>query len=718
MQFLSYVNNLRTLVSQIDWLDLDDLASLFKVRLQTVANLTANRTVSFPDASGTVYLQGQTLASAGNAVQAYTNRPTVSVTASRNVLATDNGCRLDCTNSGSVVLTVQPNSTVPMPVGSIVDIKRRGGGTVGITPGAGVTFQGDPSGTALSGNQNVQYQVVLVKTGADQWSLEFFLPNNGTLPGNWSVGNMTISGNATVTGTLAGTSNAGVSARVYPTVVSVTGSKTLGLSDNGTVQDCTNTADAGITVPTNAVAALPVGSVIKINRRTSRLVTLTKSAGVTFRVNGLGTPSSVTSYDVARDVSIRKTATDTWDLEFARPRPVKYLLIMAGEGNSGGGASTAGLPSNDLLAYPEIQIWNNTSSVFQALQVGVNNLIGHTGLTNNASIGLERGLMRDMGRLGLSNVYLLKSGQGGSTIAQWLTADASGYFTTFQTRFLAARAAIEAQGFEVQPVLIWWQGTSDAAAGTLAATWRTTTNTVLGQFRALIGANAPVFMYRLMTVAPNAATRTALNAEITTLAAADANLYPVTVSSSAELLGDGTTYSAQGFVSAWNAFADEFLARLGAYQSTSAGIVRNDTANRPIVMAHNTGGSSVANGAAATVPLVSAFDLDGCFSNNAFTVPSWGAGTYFVSWHVGFDQLCSQAYSRVLVNGAFRLAAPTLLVTGTDFVLSSGGSGLLTLSAGDQVTLDMFQSNASSAVRATDSTVENRARLHIYRVTI
>lgn len=106
-----------------------------------------------------------------------------------------------------------------------------------------------------------------------------------------------------------GSLNAGVSLRGYEPIVTVTATKTLALTDSGTVQNCTNAANATLTIPLNSAVAFPIGARIIIRKNTTFSVTLAWTGGVNV-LSELGTTLTLT--DIANFVILRKTGTDTW----------------------------------------------------------------------------------------------------------------------------------------------------------------------------------------------------------------------------------------------------------------------------------------------------------------------------------------------------------------------------------------------------------------------
>lgn len=178
------------------------------------------------------------------------------------------------------------------------------------------------------------------------------------------------------------------------------------------------------------------------------------------------------------------------------------MLIFTGESNSGGYAVNADCTTEELAPRPTVQILNNTSLVFENLQIGVNNLIGHTGLPANATHGWENGVagrMEDGTFIG-SPLYLVKTGQGASRIDQW--AEGSAYWTTFQTRVDEAIDLITtATGVAPSPYMFFSLGINDAIAGTNIETWKTAVLAHIDKMRAKYGF-MPIIMTQFMDTYP------------------------------------------------------------------------------------------------------------------------------------------------------------------------------------------------------------------------
>lgn len=164
------------------------------------------------------------------------------------------------------------------------------------------------------------------------------------------------------------------------------------------------------------------------------------------------------------------------------------VILSSGESNSGGRGSNADLSSAEKLPRPAVQILNNYTFEFEDLHIGVNNTLDHQDIPDGSGLhGWEAGLA-DSVESGLwqsDQVYLIKAGQGSSTIANWNVAGV--YYGKLVARVEAAKVHFEAEG--LTPVwYVWWsQGINDSLVGTTAAVWKAKTIDLWGRFRSLLG---------------------------------------------------------------------------------------------------------------------------------------------------------------------------------------------------------------------------------------
>ena len=158
------------------------------------------------------------------------------------------------------------------------------------------------------------------------------------------------------------------------------------------------------------------------------------------------------------------------------------LIIFSGESNSGGFALNSQASLAELAPRPETLILNNTTLAgFEPLDVGTNNLVGHSGLSNGSTHGWEIGLANAVagGQLRPSPLYLVKTGQGGSTIANWNSGGT--FYNTFLARINAAKTLLGSQQYNAA---LWYtQGINDAIAGTSVSVWKAATIAHLEKIR-------------------------------------------------------------------------------------------------------------------------------------------------------------------------------------------------------------------------------------------
>lgn len=75
---------------------------------------------------------------------------------------------LSFTNGAAITFTIPPNSSVPFPVGTVIEMEQAGAGALTVAPGAAVTVNSRAADLTLAG----QYAVAAVKKVAtDTWTL-------------------------------------------------------------------------------------------------------------------------------------------------------------------------------------------------------------------------------------------------------------------------------------------------------------------------------------------------------------------------------------------------------------------------------------------------------------------------------------------------------------------------------------------------------------------
>lgn len=176
-----------------------------------------------------------------------------------------------------------------------------------------------------------------------------------------------------------------------------------------------------------------------------------------------------------------------------------WLIVINGESNSGGYALNSEARPEELLPRPAVQILDNHHlRSFEPLHVGVNNLTGHAGLEpyccQTHGLELELASRAEMSPSHAKPVHLVKTGQGGSMIAQW-AADGA-YFQTFCSRIRVARVLLADQ--VLRPVILFSLGINDALAGTPIPTWKAAVMAHFAAMRKLLGGDTPIIMTKFM----------------------------------------------------------------------------------------------------------------------------------------------------------------------------------------------------------------------------
>ena len=217
------------------------------------------------------------------------------------------------------------------------------------------------------------------------------------------------------------------------------------------------------------------------------------------------------------------------------PPPGPLVFVLAGESNSGGIALNSEATEAELAPRPSVQIMDLYSGAFgfEPLDIGYNNLVDHEGLSNNTTYvpslhdirihGMELGLANavEAGAFpGVTSVYLIKTGHGGSRIDQWGVGGT--YWTKFLQRTDAAKLALPADARWV----VWYsQGINDAIAGVPIAAWKAGTVAHIAKVRAQLPGCQ--FIFTEFQSMPANAGYPAVNAAIRELIAADPTLTSV-----------------------------------------------------------------------------------------------------------------------------------------------------------------------------------------------
>lgn len=210
-------------------------------------------------------------------------------------------------------------------------------------------------------------------------------------------------------------------------------------------------------------------------------------------------------------------------------QPYKRLFVINGESNSGGYALNSEAMSSELLERSAIKILDNTGlSSFQNLDIGTNNLVGHAGLSNGSTHGFELEMCNRAETKKWYNkpTYLVKTGQGGSTISQW--ALNGSYMNTFVSRVQAAQSLLLGQRYK--PYVLFSLGINDAISATNVATWKAAVINHFVNIRTYLGANTPIIMTEFQGMGASSTAYDSYSTAIQEIAANDPNTYSVSAS--------------------------------------------------------------------------------------------------------------------------------------------------------------------------------------------
>jgi hypothetical protein len=244
------------------------------------------------------------------------------------------------------------------------------------------------------------------------------------------------------------------------------------------------------------------------------------------------------------DVRDRKSARGNIDIHST----LVPLVIFIGESNTGGTALNSAATAGELAARPAVQILNNSTLLFEDLNVGTNNLLGHdelTGVTDprgggtydQTSHGWEVGLANSVeaDEWMTDTVYLVKAGQGGSLLSEW--NDGGSYMNAFDARLAAALSELKAAG-KIPLIYVWSSiGINNSIAGTNVNTFKAQLNDWLRRIRVRVGF-APICLTELP------AAYTTYNAAIEEVCEEEMTFFVETTD--AGLAGDGNHWTYSG----------------------------------------------------------------------------------------------------------------------------------------------------------------------------
>jgi hypothetical protein len=254
--------------------------------------------------------------------------------------------------------------------------------------------------------------------------------------------------------------------------------------------------------------------------------------------------------------------------KFLSPRQTSFrgvaypLIIFTGESNSGGRGQNSDATAAELAVRPETKILNNTTLLYEDLDIGTNNFIGHAGLESFAtaehSIELELANQSASLQWIKDRIYICKTGQGGS-IAGWWLNNATTYAKTFSERVAIAMQLLEDAGIPYRPVVYMSLGWNDGQQGTATATYKANVKAIHANIRTVLGATTPIVMTKFespLTAYAN------INTAIDEIAAEDSLCFAM---STEGLPGSGAHWSYAGLKGVAAAFRKQLFTKPKTY---------------------------------------------------------------------------------------------------------------------------------------------------------
>lgn len=147
-------------------MDIGDTLTLIRQSFEAIfdtANLTATRTYTFPNKTGTVALLDDISSGGGGS----STKSVITVFSSKSFTSNDLNNIIRCNSSSAIALNIPSNS---FDVGSVIDVIQRGTGAVSITRSFGISllkFGGE--GTANLIGQYARCQ--LIKIADSEWHI-------------------------------------------------------------------------------------------------------------------------------------------------------------------------------------------------------------------------------------------------------------------------------------------------------------------------------------------------------------------------------------------------------------------------------------------------------------------------------------------------------------------------------------------------------------------
>lgn len=214
-----------------------------------------------------------------------------------------------------------------------------------------------------------------------------------------------------------------------------------------------------------------------------------------------------------------------------KKRPL--VIVITGESNSGGSGRNVDASAKEMQPRPSVRIMNLTSGKFgfETMQLGINNLRDHFRM-NETHYTTRHGFENELANIteagGFPNhkqVYLIKTGHGGSRIAEWTENSPSGYWKKFLERTDAGKRQLP----DNPRWVVWFSlGINDAIAKTPIEQWEKETRAHLKRIKKqLPGATIVMTQFQSMGQGGSLGIYPETDAAIKKLATDEADVYAV-----------------------------------------------------------------------------------------------------------------------------------------------------------------------------------------------
>lgn len=209
---------------------------------------------------------------------------------------------------------------------------------------------------------------------------------------------------------------------------------------------------------------------------------------VTYAIKKIIAPSTVD--DIPTNISVVNPVTNPTTPPTSNEELI--LFAFAGESNAGNQVHNDHASPGEI-GVRNIKILNNSSLVFEALNIGVNNSIDQNAAPAN-SHGWDLGLanLADAGSFSGKKVFLVNLSQGGSFIGHYGVGVDTNYRNKINSRANAAMSALGAISSNIKVYMVYSQGINDELLGTGVDSWKSQTINHLSFMNGIFGGNMKV----------------------------------------------------------------------------------------------------------------------------------------------------------------------------------------------------------------------------------